>query len=397
MQATKIHLPTRKKVVFSLLVAAVAVVVIECAARWARDRYWLEWKGYAQWHSSVYPDKRLAWQIHLDALREIRFEAYPWLVFRHKPNQRLATLRVNKLGFRGAEVAVPKPPGVCRVLLLGGSVAWGFGATSDDTTIAGCLRRQLSKQSPGQRVEVVNAACPGHVTFQELMLYQAFAASLQPDWVVTVDGVNDFRDAMLTGRTLVSEPFVQVLPALEMALNRRAYGLRYGLNRMVQDCALLQAIQLAATTMRGHPPQPTHAEPSLVEETVRAWRDNLAGLAALARQRGARCCFALQPFISTGRKPLSSEEVQLKRRLELHFRDALTCYDRYFGLARAKLPALGAESGTVTCDLTDVFDGETGTIFTDSCHFGDRGNELVACRLAEMICKAAPSAQGARP
>jgi len=59
------------------------------------------------------------------------------------------------MGFRGPKVEIPKPPGVFRVVLLGGSTSHGF-AVRDDETIDAHLRRSLERAAPGRRVEVVS-------------------------------------------------------------------------------------------------------------------------------------------------------------------------------------------------------------------------------------------------
>ncbi|HEB53493.1 MAG TPA: hypothetical protein ENI87_09590, partial [bacterium] len=61
------------------------------------------------------------------------------LLFRHKPNLDVSIgrfrLRTNSLGLRGPDVAVPKPPGTFRIVMLGDSVTFGWGV-DDEVTFA---------------------------------------------------------------------------------------------------------------------------------------------------------------------------------------------------------------------------------------------------------------------
>src|SRR5687768_1727113 len=58
-------------------------------------------------------------------------------LYRHKPNLDLSLgsfrLRTNSLGCRGPEVAREKPSGVFRIVLLGDSVAFGWGVDDEVT------------------------------------------------------------------------------------------------------------------------------------------------------------------------------------------------------------------------------------------------------------------------
>jgi hypothetical protein len=49
-----------------------------------------------------------------------------------------------------------------------------------------------------------------------------------------------------------------------------------------------------------------------------------------------------------------------------------------------------ALEGEVYVDATDVFDGETESPYFDNCHFRERGNELLAARIARVFLESAP-------
>ena len=52
------------------------------------------------------------------------------------PNQQSNSVTINSLGFRGGEFSPEKPDDVYRIFMLGGSTMFGYGATSDETTIS---------------------------------------------------------------------------------------------------------------------------------------------------------------------------------------------------------------------------------------------------------------------
>ena len=118
--------------------------------------------------------------------------------YRQRPHARLrynngAVATANGSGYRGPDVALAKPPGVRRIVLLGGSTTHGWGV-SDDSTIDAYMRRQLAASSRG-RFEVINAALDGYDSRQLLERLQFDVLRLDPDVVIVNAGVNDVRNA----------------------------------------------------------------------------------------------------------------------------------------------------------------------------------------------------------
>jgi hypothetical protein len=60
------------------------------------------------------------------------------------------------------EIIMPKPEGVYRIFITGGSFAYGAGAPDEDSLISSFLQRELTarKAFAGRRIEVFDAAVP---------------------------------------------------------------------------------------------------------------------------------------------------------------------------------------------------------------------------------------------
>lgn len=107
----------------------------------------------------------------------------PFVTYRNLPNQHDPWFTINSRGYRGPE---PDPnPAVTRVVLVGGSAAFGSGAESDDATLARAIERRLPN------VQVINAAVNGHVSTDELTLLQKELLDLKPALVIALDAFND--------------------------------------------------------------------------------------------------------------------------------------------------------------------------------------------------------------
>lgn len=102
--------------------------------------------------------------------------------------------QVNADGFRDRLRARPKPEGVFRVLVLGDSVAFGYGVAQQDAFPA-VLEARLADGAPG--VEVLNLGVSGYNPYTELALFRDVGVTYQPDLVVAQFCINDLNDPTL--------------------------------------------------------------------------------------------------------------------------------------------------------------------------------------------------------
>lgn len=86
---------------------------------------------------------------------------------------------------------VAKKPGEKLVILTGGSVVHGVGATANDKSISGQLEAYLNTKQSGTKYRVLNLAMGSWVAFQQFVGLSIYGLPLNPDWVVVMDGHND--------------------------------------------------------------------------------------------------------------------------------------------------------------------------------------------------------------
>lgn len=106
-------------------------------------------------------------------------------------------IAVNSLGLREHEIAVARPRGRRRILIVGDSIAFGSGLEVGER-FSDLLGHEL-----GDSVEVINAGVPGWGNDQELLFYEQRLRRLRPDVVVlTFTGNNDVVNNALAGALL---------------------------------------------------------------------------------------------------------------------------------------------------------------------------------------------------
>lgn len=249
------------------------------------------------------------------------------------------------------ELQMPKPAGVYRIFLTGGSTAYGSGAPSQEQTIGSLLNDLLNKNlsKPGQRYEVFTFANPAWASTQERIAIENYLSELQPDLVISLSGNNDvfWGDA---GRNVLwfsafSDDYFKTLANT---------GLKTAGRKELQD--LPQARPLPQ-------PVPVQTVAYRLEKNVR--------LGAHALQ-GVDWVFFLQPTLSVSKKSLSSREKDFLSNSREYY---VHCYQAI----AASLSGVSLKNFKFI-DLSGVFDryGAEDDMFLDQFHFGDKGNAVIA-------------------
>lgn len=147
------------------------------------------------------PDRKLGWRNRAGASGP------------YGGNEFETRVTINDAGQRGPRHPLKRTPGIARVAILGDSQAWGDGV-GDDETFAALLDR-----SADGRVEVLDFACPGYGTDQELLLFDDEVVRWKPDVVVIAVFVgNDPKDNLSDGNWQYPKPRFDVSPSGELVL-----------------------------------------------------------------------------------------------------------------------------------------------------------------------------------
>ncbi len=300
------------------------------------------------------------------------FDFNPYTIVYSKPNVRTANYVTNSLGFRNEkELEVPKPVGRKRVFIIGGSQGIGFNASSNATTPAGFLEVFLREKHPDLDIEVVNAACSGFNSSQELVLLAKDVLRYEPDLIVEIGGGSDMVVAMLpqwrpgwnelydATDSMITHPFWEHSKALTL------------LHRFLPA-----------------PPQVRQSPAVFRPEVARIYGLNVESMMWLTSPRNIPFIAVLHPILLASSKPLAEEEKKLiqavreSKVLAEGYEDVLK---RHYKLASENLARLKPPKHSFVMDSTDMFAGVSERVFSDRSHLNDTGYRLLAESIGRKI------------
>lgn len=302
----------------------------------------------------------------------------PFLGWIGVPNSNLPTLKANELGFRDRPVE-PRRPGERRILLLGGSTAWGLGASSTEATVAGALERLLNEGAANGSYRVMNGAFSGWTSRQERIVLIELFGVFRPDLVIALTGYND----LLTMATAGADDFLQRPESAELAkaveANLRPMSTLQALRKVGGTLGIWRLVVYLReqATLRAPSVRTAAYERPVAEREVPRIADVYAVMAEFLKRRGGRLTVALQPELYTTGKALSADEMAIKQRYETRIKDITPVFGRYRAdLLRALLDS--RVQGFSVIDLKTVFDAHRRPLFIDDCHFNDEGYRAIA-------------------
>lgn len=212
----------------------------------------------------------------------------------------------NALGLRDRPVA-PKSPLRVRVLMLGDSVAFGWGVPVEEA-VSRQLERELRSRG-GVAVETVNSGVPGYNTLQEALFLETYGDILRPDAVLLlyVDNDTDYLDT--------AHPYLGHMPnPLESPLGAADYVLTASrVYFMVRHFAPALLTSLS--------------NPGADETNTAGWRISMESLARIAEYCHARgipfATFLYRPIPTPRTDRLRAALSEAAHRDHFYFCDAL--------------------------------------------------------------------------
>lgn len=272
------------------------------------------------------------------------------------PGSRQGPIRINQLGFRGPDLAMPKPEEVVRVAFLGSSTTFDpFVKSFGDTWPARAVAR-LREAYPDCSFDLVNAGVPGMGTKSLSTYFKARVAATDPDIVVIwSSSLNAVLDDLAERQGIHEGPHYEASLLAETSLFW---------SKLEKNGVILRR-KRAAFSDAG---KVNLADVDLTTE----YRADLRNLIERVRESGAR------PFLITMPGWLRAGQ---SRDTQLRAAETSLFYMPYVSIdgllkARAKfdaaIRAVGSDAGVPVIDWTQAVPAEA-SFFVDSSHLSPAG------------------------
>lgn len=280
------------------------------------------------------------------------------------PNKVTGGIAINSLGFRGPELAVPKPAGTVRLAFVGASTTYCAEVTDNEHVWPHLVTSALGKARPDVHFDYVNAGVPGYGVSTSLTHLNYKVAPLDPDVIVIYHATNDLSQNSLDlarARGVAQKRTEQTLSWLSQ-YSLLAYLVEKNLliNEQQQHAADQQA-KLAFD----------------VEEVTAPFKADL--LALVRRSQEVAPVVVLATFSFRLRHGQTPEEQAAAAATSLYYMP----YMSIDGLLRAAdaynvaIREVAAETGAVVVEVAEEIPGDA-LHFVDSVHFTDQGSAAIA-------------------
>ena len=279
---------------------------------------------------------------------------------------------INKNGQRKTVNYAKRQDSLIKIFCLGGSTMLSTGAR-DEHTIPSELAKFIDQAVPNKNIEITNFGCHGYNrSIENVQLQQELLNGNVPDIVIFYDGVNEVIAAHQNNEA--GTPTNAINRKNEFKLSHsyskklKLFLVSSNINRFI---VYLQRRIFKTTSFEVKLPE------KLSKDIADNYIENLQITKALGQQFNFKVFNFLQPVIYT-KKNLSETELIAAKASEYYkelYRNsyALTLQD----------PAIIKDS--TFFDISNAFDNETKTIYTDFCHTGEQGNKLVARHIFQVI------------
>ena len=308
-----------------------------------------------------------------------------YLGFLGAPNSKKTTFEINEIGFRDSAIE-PRVPNEYRILMLGGSAAWGWGASANRHTVSGALQELLNEGSSGVSYRVMNGAYLAWSSLQERITLMEFYELFDPDLVVSFTGFNDIISVQYgNSRELLRLEFNMVEDAVEN--NLKPMSTLKAIRKVAGTLGVWRLVVYFREQVSRRQPGPIDYKPKRSEKGVPKVLDRYVSMASYTASQGGQFLLVLQPDIYTTGKQLTAAEAEVKQWLDgrnnVNFDNTFIQYrsDLVEGLTAL------SSAGINTIDLAPVFDNVSETMFTDDSHFNDSGYRGIARALHDVIKK----------
>ena len=297
------------------------------------------------------------------------------------PNQSGEYLNVNSEGFRGGEFNFQDDD--YKIFILGGSTLFGFVTNGDEFTIPGILEKKFKENNID--VKIINAGIPGAYSRAEVFFLENHILEFSPNMIIMYDGVNDGNHELydFTDKEFENNNFFEN-NNLKYSESGRTGLLSFFAKMDYQTgMGVVQFFKSLINTSNTNPidePLKNLVETKDLENKLflksQRLEKNWDKICSIGKEHGFKTINIIQPGLATSDRILSNSEkiilqnpslaTEFLKTLDLNNLNPINCEHIF--------------------DLRNSFEGiDKKSIFFDSTHMDNFGNEIVAEKIYEKI------------
>jgi hypothetical protein len=283
------------------------------------------------------------------------------------PGSRHGRIRINNLGFRGPEIALPKPRGTIRLAFLGSSTT--YDPYCDEQSNWPILTTSLLREAfPNCAIDFFNAGVPGFSTEHMLKHFVHHAAPLGPDVVVILPGgIN--ADAADLARKKGAHTGAHYRPSF-----LASHSLLWGrLEKNVHIVRLQRAAHLSQGKLKFEPGELSSPFERRLTEAIRTLRDHASVVAVI--KLGGQLRRDQSP-----KQQVRAANTTLFYMPYMSIRGLLDARDEF----NRVIERVAAREGALVVAGEEGIPGDT-IHYADSAHFTAAGSRLMAERVGEAL------------
>ena len=300
------------------------------------------------------------------------------------------SLITNSLGFRDDEFSKLKSNTTLRICAFGGSVL--VSGSSNNATMPSMLEDILKENKVD--AEVLNFGSPGWWSRQELFVYLTSASDYSCDMLWIHDGRNDAYTAAMPNYKAHFDSWdehhmgiLENYQSNEDKVNKYFHVAKRLYNRIFSDKNTTDITNMTAEmicTIKYQKSKGTSCSDQykFKDKQISVYENNLDAIISLASIDGIKIVLSTQPSLLWGKPNKINAEKKILSTLSPEYIHSMNMY-------RPLLVEVGKnlsnKHGICYIDFTSVFKEETGYIYLDDVHHNDRGNRIIANKVANTI------------
>ena len=267
------------------------------------------------------------------------------------------------------------------IVIFGGSTVFGVGSSSTSSTIASLLHKILNEKNDKYFYKVHNAGVRGYFSYQEFNRYlNDIRHQIDPDIVIDLNGRNDVYLASkgFLQKNFDTEYSKQLEKNVELMKSLNQSNLITATNSGKLAYRTLRKVKSYFSNNGNITAEYTFPTNTNLEKSLKNYILIMETFKFAVEKEGKKFFWFLQP-VAHYKKDLTDEE---KRRIRLN----PNIQDGYEEKIKFSYNFITNYNKNII-DITDSFEDIKETLYIDDCHFNDKGNEILANKMADILLK----------